>query len=106
METRARNSNFFRLVTAFREHAHKEANIDPVSFTKQESLTELNPKNYGLNLSDCVSFENLFITEKTNGSIAEAVNILKNIYCKNIGVEFTHLEVRKKFCISSLLIRN
>lgn len=92
LESRARNSNFFRLLTAFREHAHKEANIDPVSFTKRESLLELNPTRYGLNLTDRVSFENLFHTEKVEGSIGEAVEILRNIYCGNIGIEFTHLE--------------
>lgn len=97
LETRARNSNFFRLVTAFREHAHKEANIDPVSFvTKQESLPELNPENYGLTLTDRVSLENLLITNKSDVTIAEAIETLRHIYCGNIGVEFTHLETEEE----------
>ena len=93
LEARAKNSNFYRLLTAYREFAHKEANIDPVSLKKKESLSELNPQRYGLNSTDRISFENLFRTEKKEGTVDEAVEALKNLYSGPIGVEFTHLEV-------------
>lgn len=93
LEARAKNSNFYRLLTAYREFAHREANIDPVSFKKKESSPELNPERYGLDLSERVSFQNLLRTEKKEGTVSEAVEFLKNVYSGPIGVEFTHLEV-------------
>lgn len=34
-ENRAKQCNFYRLVTAYRKHGHKCADINPVSLTKQ-----------------------------------------------------------------------
>lgn len=31
LQKRSKESNFYRLVTAYREHGHKKAEIDPVS---------------------------------------------------------------------------
>lgn len=33
-ESRRKSCNFFRLVTAYRQHAHKGADINPVSLSK------------------------------------------------------------------------
>lgn len=38
LDNRTSQSNFYRLVTAYREHAHKVADVDPVNFSKNERL--------------------------------------------------------------------
>ncbi|XP_043274432.1 probable 2-oxoglutarate dehydrogenase E1 component DHKTD1, mitochondrial isoform X2 [Venturia canescens] len=47
---------------------------------------------YGLDLNEVVPFEGILATEKSEGTIKEALAILNSIYCGNIGAEFTHLE--------------
>lgn len=36
VENRIKYSNFYRLATAYREHGHKVADINPVSFNKTD----------------------------------------------------------------------
>ena len=64
-----------------------------MKFQQSETLQELNPQKYGLDLSEKISFENLFKSEKIEGTVQEAIEILTKIYSGTIGVEFAHLEV-------------
>lgn len=93
LETRSKNSNFYRLVTAYREFGHKQANVDPVSPKKPTPLAELNPERFGLRLTDKVFFEGILTSNKKDGTVEEALEILHKIYSGTIGLEFSHLEV-------------
>ncbi|XP_034952353.1 probable 2-oxoglutarate dehydrogenase E1 component DHKTD1 homolog, mitochondrial [Chelonus insularis] len=96
LENRNKFSNFYRLVTAYREHAHKQANIDPVALSSPSKLIELDPQRYGLDLKDIIEFKGLLNTSKTKGTVEEALDILNNVYCKFIGAEFTYLETQEE----------
>lgn len=112
-ENRRKSCNFFRLVTAYRQHAHKDADINPVSLSKNiryfflymksndflkifcySFQPELDLKLYGLNENQVVNFKGIINTEKTEGTVAEAIDFLKNVYGKTLSAEFTHLEVK------------
>ncbi|XP_078039369.1 putative 2-oxoadipate dehydrogenase complex component E1 homolog [Augochlora pura] len=96
LETRSKNSNFYRLVAAYREFGHKEASVDPVSPSKPIPLVELNPERFGLHLTDKVSFEGILTTNKKEGTVEEALAFLVRTYSDTIGFEFSHLETEEE----------
>lgn len=54
---------------------------------------ELDPKLYGLDDNQIVNYKHIINTEKSEGTVAEAVDFLQNVYSKTLSAEFTHLEV-------------
>lgn len=107
LSSRAKYSNFYRLVTAYREHAHKQANIDPVSTKKRNLVPELDRRLYGLDLKEIVSFDGILATGKSEGTVEEAIDILNSIYSGNIGAEFSYLEVKEnRVCYVNFLRAN
>ncbi|KAK2579350.1 hypothetical protein KPH14_008300 [Odynerus spinipes] len=96
LEIRSKNSNFYRLVMAYRHLAHKQANINPIALSKQIMLPELKPEKFGLNLTDRVSFKGILETEQKEGTVSEALEFLNHVYCCNIGIEFSHLETEEE----------
>lgn len=94
LESRVRHSNFYRLVTAYREHAHKSANLDPIAINKPSLQVELEPNNYGLSPKDVVSYRGILNVDKPQGTVQEAIGYLNDIYCGSLGVEFSYLEVK------------
>lgn len=90
---RSKNSNFYRLVSAYRDFGHKQADINPISPTKPIPLAELDPEKFGLRLNDKVSFKGILRTDKEEGTIEEGLKFLKNTYSGTIGLEFNYLEV-------------
>lgn len=97
LEERARQSNFYRLVSAYRTHGHKQADIDPISIGKPQLLSELQPKTFGLNLLDKVRFRGILFTQQDEGTVEEAIRFLHATYSGTVGTEFSHLEVICKF---------
>ncbi|XP_011306220.1 probable 2-oxoglutarate dehydrogenase E1 component DHKTD1, mitochondrial, partial [Fopius arisanus] len=69
-----------------------KADIDPISIAKPEAVAELDPQRYGLNLNDTVKFRGIINTSKSEGTVEEAVGILNDLYTREIGAEFSHLE--------------
>ncbi|XP_057340582.1 probable 2-oxoglutarate dehydrogenase E1 component DHKTD1 homolog, mitochondrial [Microplitis mediator] len=96
LASRIKFSNFYRLVSAYRKYGHQKANINPIALTRPLNLIELDPKRYGLELNDIVSFSGILNTSKTEGTVKEAVEILNNIYCNFIGAEFNYLETQEE----------
>lgn len=97
LDERARQSNFYRLVSAYRTHGHKQADIDPISISKPQLLSELQPKTFGLNLLDKVRFRGILFTQQDEGTVEEAIRFLQATYSDTVGTEFSHLEVICKF---------
>lgn len=93
LDNRAKQSNFYRLVTAYRIHGHKQADVNPISMSKPLLLPELEPKNFRLNLMDKVCFRGILFTKQNEGTIEEAIRFLNAIYCGPVGTEFSYLEV-------------
>lgn len=96
LKIRSENSNFYRLVMAYRHLAHKQANINPISVSKKQALSELEPEKFGLKLTDKVSFKGILETEEKEGTVSDALKFLNTVYCSNIGVEFSHLETEEE----------
>ncbi|XP_072745659.1 probable 2-oxoadipate dehydrogenase complex component E1 homolog isoform X2 [Anoplolepis gracilipes] len=96
LDNRAKHSNFYRLVNAYRIHGHKQANINPISISKPLLLPELQPKNFGLNLMDKVCFRGILFTQQNEGTIEEAIQFLNATYCDTVGTEFSYLETEEE----------
>lgn len=96
LDERVKQSNFYRLVSAYRTHGHKQADIDPISTSKPQLLSELKPKNFGLNLLDKVHFRGILFTQQDEGTVEEAIRFLHAIYSDNIGTEFSYLETEEE----------
>ncbi|XP_023016659.2 probable 2-oxoadipate dehydrogenase complex component E1 homolog [Leptinotarsa decemlineata] len=93
IETRYKESNFYRLALAYRQHGHKCSNINPVSLAKINSVVpELEIERYGFSSNDNIRFGGIINSHKDEGSIEEAVEFLKNVYCKNIAAEYLYVE--------------
>ncbi|EFA05916.2 probable 2-oxoglutarate dehydrogenase E1 component DHKTD1 homolog, mitochondrial [Tribolium castaneum] len=86
-------SNFFRLVSAFRQNAHKTADVNPVALTREVTIfPDFDPKRYCLDPDTKIKFTGILNTTQSEGTVAEAVDFLRHVYGKNIAAEFTHLE--------------
>ncbi|KAG7199330.1 hypothetical protein KM043_018178 [Ampulex compressa] len=92
LETRSKYSNFYRFVTAYREHAHKQADIDPISPNRQTPLSELRLENFGLRPTDRVSYRGILNGMQDNGTVQEAREFLDAVYSGKMGLEFVYLE--------------
>ncbi|XP_017781727.1 PREDICTED: probable 2-oxoglutarate dehydrogenase E1 component DHKTD1 homolog, mitochondrial [Nicrophorus vespilloides] len=93
LKRRSENANFYRLVEAYRQHAHKTADINPVAFTKNLSIQpELDPQRYGFESNDIVNYEGIIRCGKRDGTVTEAVEFLREAYGRKISAEFVHLE--------------
>lgn len=81
------------LSDAYRRLGHTNAKIDPLSLTTQDKTTSLNLESHGLTsndknkkfLSDINYFKNKAAT------LGEIQQVLEQIYCHHIGVEYSHL---------------
>ncbi|XP_076179560.1 putative 2-oxoadipate dehydrogenase complex component E1 homolog isoform X2 [Ptiloglossa arizonensis] len=96
LETRSKNSNFYRLVTAYREFGHKQADINPISQKKPMPLAELCLDSFGLHLKDKVSFRGILTTKREEGTVEEALRFLNSTYSSTIGLEFSYLETEEE----------
>ncbi|KAF5299098.1 hypothetical protein FQR65_LT09456 [Abscondita terminalis] len=93
IQIRCKESNFYRLVTAYRQLAHLKADINPVSFIEPASIIpELKPERYGLKTSDKVPFNGIINNGKEEGTVGEAIEFLNLVYGKHLSAEFLHLE--------------
>ncbi|XP_018405899.1 PREDICTED: probable 2-oxoglutarate dehydrogenase E1 component DHKTD1, mitochondrial isoform X3 [Cyphomyrmex costatus] len=96
LDERTRQSNFYRLVNAYRTHGHKQADINPISTSKPQLLSELQPKNFGLNLLDKVRFRGILFNRQDEGTIEEAIQFLHATYSGAVGIEFSYLETEEE----------
>ncbi|XP_066599408.1 probable 2-oxoadipate dehydrogenase complex component E1 homolog isoform X2 [Prorops nasuta] len=96
LDTRAKFSNFYRLVTAYRNHAHKQANINPIAIENNEVLKELLPEEFRLNLQEVITFEGILNTVKESGTVEDGLNFLKMVYSTKTGLEFSYLETEEE----------
>ncbi|XP_046685688.1 probable 2-oxoglutarate dehydrogenase E1 component DHKTD1 homolog, mitochondrial isoform X1 [Homalodisca vitripennis] len=93
IKARCKESQLYQLISAYREHGHKRADINPVDFTrKPREVPELDPSRYGLTNDRTYSFEGLLSTTQRKGSLSEAIEFLNQVYCGSIGGEFEYLQ--------------
>ncbi|XP_058809659.1 probable 2-oxoglutarate dehydrogenase E1 component DHKTD1 homolog, mitochondrial [Phymastichus coffea] len=92
LRARAENSNFYRLLAAYREHGHKQADVNPIALRRPRALAELRPERFGLRLSDGVRLRGLLHCRERDATVAEALDLLDRMYSGAMSAEFAYLE--------------
>ncbi len=81
-----------QLINLYRVRGHLIANLDPLA-ERARYHAELDPANYGLTLWD---LDREFVTGglggMQRGTLRQILDILKQTYCQNIGVEYRHIQ--------------
>ncbi|MGL4734990.1 MAG: 2-oxoglutarate dehydrogenase E1 component [Enterovibrio sp.] len=80
-----------RLLEAYRSHGHRVANLDPLALKPKTAVPELDPAFYGLSAQDLQQALPLSAEAGENITFQQQLDNLKQIYCRSLGVEFTHL---------------
>jgi multifunctional 2-oxoglutarate metabolism enzyme len=81
-----------RLINLYRVRGHLIATLDPLT-EFQLYNSELDPANFGLTIWD---LDREFVTgglaDMERGTLRQILAILREVYCKNIGVEYRHIQ--------------
>ncbi|CAH1791072.1 unnamed protein product [Owenia fusiformis] len=88
---RINHSNLVRLVTAYREHGHKKANIDPLGLAKPMLVPELDLASYGLSETNTHNLHGILYHGAQQATTAEVVETLEKLYCGAMSIEYHHL---------------
>lgn len=81
------------MVRAYRVRGHLLATLDPLGIEVNSPHSELDPKSYGFSETDMD--KEIFLDGSLGikkAKLREIVSILRQTYCRNIGVEFMHIQ--------------
>ncbi len=81
------------LIRAYRVRGHLEANLDPLQLKPRPRHPELDPKTYGFTDADMdrpIFIDNVLGLE--HATLRQIVQIVRDTYCGNIGVEYMHIQ--------------
>jgi len=94
LQNRIKNADILRLVTAYREHGYKNADIDPLGALKRD-FAELSLDRFGLDNADLNKSFKLSGLLQCNGqeeaSLTEILSHLEKAYCGQLSVEVQHI---------------
>ncbi|KAJ1983699.1 hypothetical protein H4R34_001127 [Dimargaris verticillata] len=100
LANRIQNSQLVRLVSAYRVHGHKTAELDPLAMEPKAEVPELNPARYGLvdphQRFDLLGILHIQDAASATGRVEEAtldviVAHLRQVYGAKIAFEFSHI---------------
>src|SRR6516165_7107623 len=82
-----------RLIDAYREYGHYLADLDPLKLTPRRQTHDLlEPSAFGLSAGDLDRvFYNRLCAAGTACTLRELIAILRETYCRTIGVEFMYI---------------
>jgi len=87
-----RQTAVLALISAFRVHGHRLAQIDPLGIAKQGRVADLDPSYHGLTDAD---MDREFFSGGLAGTerlkLRHIIELLHQIYSRSIGAEFTHI---------------
>jgi len=87
-----KQAGVLKLINLYRVRGHLIANLDPLADTKLYH-PELDFSNYGLTLWDLDrEFATGGLGGYQRGSLRKILSLLRDAYCKNIGVEYRHIQ--------------
>ncbi len=87
-----KQARVLQLINMFRVRGHLVADINPL-LSGMRSHPELDPENYGLTLWDLDrEFNTLGVAGKSRIKLREIIEILRDAYCRTIGVEYMHIQ--------------
>ncbi|PPI88058.1 2-oxoglutarate dehydrogenase E1 component [Candidatus Pantoea edessiphila] len=102
-----------QLINAFRLHSHRQANLDPLNLWKKDPVSDLDLSFHGLNDIDLKQnfYVDYFTEKKIPIKLSNLFEILKNTYCRSIGVEYMHISSMEEKnwiqrCIESFTYQN
>ena len=82
-----------RLVEAYREMGHYLADLDPLKLTpRRQSHEELELTAFGLSEADLDRVFHNTLCPNNRCTLRELLGILRQTYCRTIGVEFMHIQ--------------
>ncbi|XP_059843281.1 2-oxoadipate dehydrogenase complex component E1 [Hypanus sabinus] len=81
-----------RLVTAYREHGHKAAQINPLGQDVQEVIPEIQILTESLQGHDLIYTKDLLTFGKDEATLDEVLAYLDNVYCGHVSIEISQLE--------------
>lgn len=95
---RSREGALWQLITAYRNHGHHKANLDPLGLKVTADLPyPLSPAAYGLEVNDRERHYNteglLFAFPNPTASLDEVVDYLEGMYCDTLSLEVAHISV-------------
>jgi 2-oxoglutarate dehydrogenase E1 component len=80
------------MARAYRDWGHRAATLDPLG-REREAVPELDPAHYGFTAGD---METDYVVARGHGQVrmklGRIIQMLRNTYCRSIGVQFTHIE--------------
>ncbi len=81
------------LINMYRVRGHLIADLDPLQMRQRPMHPELDPATYGFTVWD---LDREFLTDGLAGrdsmTLGEALQILRDAYCRTIGVEYMHIQ--------------
>lgn len=93
LAVRKNENRLYQFASAYREHGHKIASINPVEIYKKSDVPELDPSRYYLNPGEKYQFSGILGSQDTEGTLEDAVKFLQETYCGSLSAEFTYLQV-------------
>lgn len=89
-----KNARVIELIAAYRNRGHLMADIDPLRLdkTRFRSHPDLDVNTHGLTLWDLDrEFKVNGFAGQTNKKLRDILGLLRDAYCRHIGVEYTHI---------------
>jgi len=88
-----RQGKVIRLIQAYRNRGHQEANLDPLGIMERDLIEDLKIESHGLNESDLDDefYTDTFNTGSKKSSLRNIIEELRRIYCGNIGIEYNYI---------------
>ncbi|XP_035669706.1 probable 2-oxoglutarate dehydrogenase E1 component DHKTD1, mitochondrial [Branchiostoma floridae] len=98
IQNRIQSANLLRLVSAYRDHGHKRARIDPLGLHAMEEIQSLNPEVYGFSGQESarLDLQGILHVGKESATITDVLKHLEDIYCGPLAVEFNQLATEEE----------
>ena len=91
-DDRDKSTRIQELINAYRVRGHLMADTDPLEY-KQRTHPDLDVLNHGLSLWDLDrNFRTAGFGGKTKAPFREILKILRDSYCRTVGVEYMHIQ--------------
>jgi len=88
----AKPARIAELIHAYRSRGHLMAETDPLAY-RQRKHPDLDIQNHGLTLWDLDrEFPTAGFTGKPRATLREILGLLRDSYCRTVGVEYMHLQ--------------
>lgn len=82
-----------QMVRAYRVRGHMRAQLDPLGLPRGGEHPELEPEYYGLGPQHLEQhFSSRTIAGAASRTLREILSLLRNTYCRHIGVQFMHID--------------